>query len=604
MTQPYFTQFETRRPPRFAPMSARRHDLWHLLAGMTIAATLLYLHWRWTQSLNPDAMVFSVLVATAETLFFIGTLLFYHDIWAEGDTPPQPYPDTRADLLPGDTVGPITVDLFLTTFDEDQDVVEPSIRAALALEVPTGTALTIHLLDDGDRPAFAALARAHGINYISRKDNVGFKAGNLRNALFRTSGDFIVICDADTRVFPTLLTHTLGYFRDPDVAWVQTPHWFYDIPEGRTWRDWLRTRAKGRLTWAAPILRHISGADRVGQDPFMSEPTVFFDIIQRRRNRNGASFCCGAGSIHRRDAIFDAALKRKAAEAQALCHRYPGVDLHTAAGNITMEPYKFHVSEDIYTSILLHGDRDRRWKSVYHPQAEARMLSPWSMRAWATQRLKYAGGTFDIMLRDASLFRRGMPWRTKLHYASTFWSYLTALWTPILLLAPAVSLVSGLAPVEAYSTEFFLHFLPMIFLGEAAMLTACKGYAIGGGRALAISTLYIQLRALGFVLRGKKPKFPPTPKTPGRGTGFHIIRPNLVLLAVLAASGVIGTALTLSGSENHPPSLLLVNLFWLGWNIFLVSRITLAAGWQPPLPDPQPDTARPLSDLRTEPSNA
>ena len=36
-------------------------------------------------------------------------------------------------------------------------------------------------------------------------------------------------------------------------------------------------------------------------------------------------------------------------------------------------PYKFHVSEDIYTSILLHGDKARNWKSVYHPQVESKM---------------------------------------------------------------------------------------------------------------------------------------------------------------------------------------------------------------------------------------
>jgi cellulose synthase (UDP-forming) len=318
----------------------------------------------------------------------------------------------------------------------------------------------------------------------------------------------------------------------------------------------------------------------------MSDPTVFFDIIQRRRNRNGASFCCGAGSIHRREAIFDAALKRKAADAKHLSRRYGAPQLQTAANSITLEPYRFHVSEDIYTSILLHSDADRQWKSVYHPQAEARMLSPWSMRAWATQRLKYAGGTFDIMLRDNPLFKPGMPWRKKLHYASTFWSYLTALWTPILLLAPAFSLVSGLAPVRAYSTEFFLHFLPMVLLGELAMLAACKGFGIGGGRALAISTLHIQLRALWLVLNGKRPNFPPTPKTPGAGAGYRFVWPNILLLAALGASGVIGAALTFAGSEHHSSSLLLVNLFWLGWNMFLGSRITFAAGWNPKAAQP------------------
>jgi hypothetical protein len=62
----------------------------------------------------------------------------------------------------------------------------------------------------------------------------------------QTSGDFIVICDADTRLLPTILEHTLGYFRDPDVAWVQTPQWFYDIPEGVALPDWLDAASGGR----------------------------------------------------------------------------------------------------------------------------------------------------------------------------------------------------------------------------------------------------------------------------------------------------------------------------------------------------------------------
>ncbi|MBD4382392.1 glycosyltransferase, partial [Xanthomonas citri pv. citri] len=81
--------------------------------------------------------------------------------------------------------------------------------------------------------------------YITRQSNIGYKAGNLRNGLEHTDGDFLIICDADTRVFPTLLSHTLGYFRDPDVAWVQTPQWFFDLPEGEDLACWLRRKAGG-----------------------------------------------------------------------------------------------------------------------------------------------------------------------------------------------------------------------------------------------------------------------------------------------------------------------------------------------------------------------
>lgn len=70
----------------------------------------------------------------------------------------------------------------------------------------------IHVLDDGKRAEMRRVAEQEGVNYLSRENNIGFKAGNLRNGLEHTDGDFIVICDADTRVFPSILTDTLGYF--------------------------------------------------------------------------------------------------------------------------------------------------------------------------------------------------------------------------------------------------------------------------------------------------------------------------------------------------------------------------------------------------------
>jgi cellulose synthase (UDP-forming) len=47
-----------------------------------------------------------------------------------------------------------------------------------------------------------------------------------------------------------------------------------------------------------------------------------------------------------------------------------------AARHVELTPYAFHVSEDIYTSVLLHADERRRWRSVHHPRVLTRMLSP------------------------------------------------------------------------------------------------------------------------------------------------------------------------------------------------------------------------------------
>ncbi len=583
---PYFEAFEGRTPPWFAPFSQRRRGVWHFLAGCTVAAGALYLHWRWTTSLNMEALWYSVLVAGAETMFYLGTLLFYFDIWEEGDTPSRPAPRWQADVRPDGAKTPLSVDIFVTTYDEPVSVVAPTIVDAKAVGIPANLRVQIWLLDDGDRPEMAALAEAQGVGYLARCDNQGFKAGNLRNGLLHTSGDFVVICDADTRLFAGFLQNTLGYFRDPKVAWVQTPHWFYDIPEGEHWRDWIMRRLKSspdsRLArWGAGLMTVVTGQQQVGSDPYLSDPTVFFDVIQRRRNRNGASFCCGAASIHRREVIFAGALKRKTASVAKL-HGGVAQGVPSCLTALPLQPYRFHVSEDLYTSILLHEEAGAGWQSVYHPQVEARMLSPMSLKAWAAQRLKYAGGTFDIALHDNPLCRRGLNWRQKLHYGATFWSYFSIFWVLILLLAPVISLISGVPPVAAYSAEFFAYFLPAVVLGELAMMAACKGHALGPGRVMALATLPVHWCALSCVLRGQRPEFAPTPKVPMGTGGLRYVAPHLVLLGVMACAAGIGVTRTALGHSGFSTALLWVNLFWLLFNMALIARILPAAAWTVP----------------------
>lgn len=581
----YFTAFNTRKPEPAGGMSPRREAVWHFLAAATMGLGLWYLHWRWTDSLNPDALAFSIAVATAETFAFIGTLLFFYDIWREEDTPRAPAPSHRSEAGLDGEDGPIKVDVYITTYDEEVEVVRPSIQDAMAVAAPTGCQVTVHVLDDGDRPEMRRICTDLGVSYLRRDNNLGFKAGNIRNALFQTDGDFIVICDADTRLMPGILENTLGYFRDPKVAWVQTPHWFYDIPDGIPYPAAWGARF-GRIgASAGQLWQKVTGRETTGRDPFLSDPAVFFDIIQRRRNRHGASFCCGAGSIHRREAIFEGALKTLAKEVKALRTRVgsaPGGVTHgTLPAQVELQPFRFHVSEDIYTSILLHGDPEAGWRSVYHPDPESRMLSPWSMDAWATQRLKYAGGTFDIMLRANPLFRRGMPWRTKLHYAATFWSYLGTLWMPILIFAPALSLIFGVAAVEAYSISFFAHLLPVLLCNEIAMSVGCKGHDKSAGSIMWLSSFPLTLRAMWMVARGKRPKFPPTPKTPILGTSYRHVMPNIVILGFFASAGAFGLWQYFDGSIAHSASFMIVNMFWLGWNALGISRIIRAAAWRP-----------------------
>ncbi|HKU94993.1 MAG TPA: glycosyltransferase [Vineibacter sp.] len=595
----YFTRFEKRRPLPPSPHVKWRETLWQVMASMSLGIGLWYFYWRWTASLNMEALWFAIPLALAETLSFIGLLLLMFNMWQISDTPWQPPPTSARQCDPDAEDRPVKVDVYITTYSEDPELVRLSLQAARSLVSPPHVDIAVYCLDDGRRPEMRQVAEAEGCGYLTRSSGEGFKAGNLRNALDHTSGDFVIICDADTRIFPQFVERTLGYFRDPDIAWVQTPQWFFDLPEGESLEDaWER---RGRVVglgkparWAARAFQRLFGPVRVGEDPFDNSPVFFYDVLLRRRNGASASFCCGAGSIHRREAVLQASLRAYAAAVErrvtpVIAEIDDAESRETLGSAMRREmaletqvtPYKFHVSEDIYTSIVLQGDPVRPWRSVFHPEILSKMLSPQDMQSWLIQRFKYGAGTIDITVNDNPLLNYKLTLSQKLMYLMTIWSWLSCLWMPAFLLAPIIYLFTGIPPVTAFSLEFFAHFIPYIFAYELAVLIGAWGVSNGRGSSFHMAFFPYGLRAIWTVLRGEPIKFPITPKERQIGRFLHLVKWQIlvIVLTVLAiawatiAIFVLGWRTDVSGY--------IVNVFWGTFCIMMMMSIVRAALWRP-----------------------
>jgi cellulose synthase (UDP-forming) len=609
----YFDAFEHRTPPPPLEHSPAREALWQFLATLALSLGAWYIWWRWTHSLNHDALWFAIPLVMAETLAYFGLILFAFNLWKVEDTPQQPPPEFITECLTpelADTTPkrPLAVDIFFPTYSEDPELVRLSIADAKKIRYPHPIDIRIYVLDDGKRDEMKRVADEEGVFYLTRSSNIGFKAGNMRNALEQTFGDFIVICDADTRPFPTLLEHTLGYFRDPDVAWVQTPHWFYDLPAGRTLAETLERWLYRPGRWIGNAVEAVVGEIRVGYDRFCNDPRMFFDVIERRRNWVNASFCCGAGSVHRREAIMEAAMRTFADAIDGEIRRFTAeiTDPELRANldeamrrELTLEteltPYKFHVSEDIYTSIILHADTTRNWKSIFHPPVESKMLSPQDLLSWTIQRFKYAGGSLDICIHDNPLFRRnGLSLAQRMMYGATFYSYFAGLWNVIFLVAPLVYLFTGIAPVSCDGIEFAMHFFPFILANELAMMVGLWGVPSWQGMASYISFFPVNLRALWTVLRGEKIKFPVTPKDRQEGNFLHLVIPQLVIIVLTVLGLLYGATMLLLGKSTNTAGFV-ANVFWCTVNIAALSGIVAAAVWKPDYEDSS-------SDLPKDPS--
>ena len=235
------------------------------LFALTIITGLVYLSWRWTDSLNWAAWWIAVPLVVAETYTFIDVLLYGLAVIRrrDRDEPPTPDPDR-------------TVDVFITTYDESEELVAATAAAAKRITWPHET----WILDDGDRPSMRALADRQGIGYITRgtewRDRPRHaKAGNVNNALARTHGELILILDADQVPTPEILDRTLGYFEDPRMALVQTPQYFTNVPES---------------------------------DPLGSQAPLFYGPIQQGKDGWNAAFFCGSNAILRREALMEVGL--------------------------------------------------------------------------------------------------------------------------------------------------------------------------------------------------------------------------------------------------------------------------------------------------------
>ena len=189
----------------------------------------IYLIYRGLYTLNPDALAFSLAVYLAEIHGFFSLAFYYFQIW-----------ELRRRNVPPPPEG-VSVDVFITTCNEDVDLLRQTVRGAINMRYPHRT----FVLDDGRRPEVRALCEELGCEYVSRDTNEHAKAGNWNHAYARTSGALIATFDADHVPRADFLERTLGFFADPWVGVVQVPQRYHNLDSLQHRVDWRQRRLYG-----------------------------------------------------------------------------------------------------------------------------------------------------------------------------------------------------------------------------------------------------------------------------------------------------------------------------------------------------------------------
>lgn len=379
-----------------------------LLIFVYLAVTAAYFAWR-LNTFNPQAIAFSVLLYVVEIYSVVTVLLHLFMMWKLTERVPTAPPTG------------LSVDVLIPTLNEPVSMLRRTALAAIQMDYPHQT----WLLDDGNRPEVAALARELDCRYLARTSNQDAKAGNLNNALLSSEAEFVAIFDADHVPKRGFLMRLLGYFGDARVAFVQTPQDFYNLDSYE--HRWQRP---ARAVW--------------------TEESLFYRVIQRGKDYWNASFFCGSCAVIRRQALNEIG--------------------GFARGSIT---------EDLHTSLRLHK---RGWHAVYHAEPLAFGLAPAEVGPFLAQRVRWGRGAMQVWRKEGILFAHGLTFPQRLNYLASVLTYFDGWQKGIFYIAPVIVLTTGVMPVRALGLPFLAHFVPYYVLTFWVFEEMGRGY----GRPLMI----------------------------------------------------------------------------------------------------------------------
>ncbi|MBM4293611.1 MAG: glycosyltransferase [Deltaproteobacteria bacterium] len=261
----FFGAEPSRRPPRRRYLEVKDRPRRLLAQSFSLLTVLLgaaYVYWVGRLALIQRDWQ-GMLFWAAEVLALLLMLLLACDTWRLRFHRPRGL-KSSSPALP--------VDIFIPCCREPLEVVMATLRGVKAIQYP---AMEVYVLDDGGSSQVAGLADSLGFHYLSRplaglpQDNA--KSGNLNFGLDRSRGDLILVLDADQVPAPDILTRMAGFFRIPQVAYVQSKQAFF-LPQG---------------------------------DPFYNGDKIFYEVLQVGNDQANAVISCGSGVIYRRRALED-----------------------------------------------------------------------------------------------------------------------------------------------------------------------------------------------------------------------------------------------------------------------------------------------------------
>jgi cellulose synthase (UDP-forming) len=516
----------------YKPHKKQSEYLHLFLILLSLVTTLRYLYYRANYTLNFDDWIngtFCLLLFVAELYAICTLVLAYFQTLKIKDRQPVDlslYPEEQWPK----------VDIYIPTYNEDVEIVRKTTLCALAIDYPADKK-QVYVLDDGRAEKYKArreelrqMCEELGATMLTRDNNEHAKAGNINTAFKRTNGDLVLILDCDHMPVKEFLMNTVGFFFNPKVAFVQTPHWFYN-PD--------------------PFERNLLTGGKI---PVGNE--LFYKVLQKGNDFWNAAFFCGSAAVIRKEYALQ-------------------------IGGIATET----VTEDCHTAFRLHS---LGYESVYYDKIMVAGLAPEKFSAYVGQQVRWARGMAQILRLENPLINPklnlSIPQRICYFSATShfFYGYPRLMYA----IAPPLFLLFGINSVKGLGLETLFYALPHIILSMQTNHIPYKHVRFSFWNeifefAMSFQSGIVTLLAL---VNPKLGSFNVTDKgltVTKRSFDFDSVR-YLVFVSAVAAASLFAVPFWLLISPEDTQAVL-INALWCIFNLFLLLAACLVAFEQPQL---------------------
>jgi cellulose synthase (UDP-forming) len=484
----------------------------YIVLAVFFTVYTVYMLWRIVFTLpfsyGAAATVFGILLLISELVGYAESIIFYLTVH---DVKTPDTPKARTSRYP-------EVDVFVTAYNEPVELLFKTVVGCRNMDYPEkDKRVHIFICDDGHRDELRDMCAELGVGYITRSDNKHAKAGNLNNALTFTSAPYVVTFDADMIPTHDFLMKTIPFFMEEGkkIGFVQVPQNFYN---------------------ADSFQYNLFAEKRIP-----NEQHLFSRLIQAGKMKYNAVIYAGSNTVISR---------------QALCE---------IGGFVTGT-----ITEDFATGMLIES---RGYRGVYLNEVHASGLAPENLEDLYNQRIRWGRGVVQTFKAHNPFRIKGIDFKQKLMYLSALTYWFFGIWRLIYFISPILFSIFGLVILKTDFGPLLYIWLPMFLLSGLTFRVFSNNYRTTTWSHIYDTIMFPQITK-GVVAESlglKLTKFKVTPKeNVVRNTfqnKYRLVWLQICLL-LLSLIGLVKIVVTVFTAGQL--SAFAINLFWLGYNSFLL----------------------------------